>query len=333
MSSVAQSGSATTAIRRRGMPRVIYRGQIYQGRSGGRPTRVGTTIPTVTYTPAGVAREPGFFNPSNPFDTGRHGEQNKESLKGAPGEQASWWDYDLGKPKQGVLLNAAGFYGSTGAPSGGQGVGSGMAGGGLYDYSGDPVLQEALLDFAREEQAARSRLLEGKRRTLLQLGSRSVAERILGASDPTLAGIVEGPQGTSDFSRILKAYNDMLRGVEEQTSMGNTFFGTGRANAYTEAAYQRQQSEADRVFGAESQIQGFQDAFDNVMREIMIARRQMEQNAYYNNLDPYGDYSDYGVEGDPNSEYAIGGYGRSLLANAGSSIYPYAGIRGVRGAY
>lgn len=79
-----------------------------------------TRQPVVTYTPAGAARQPGFYNPDNPFDTGRAGETNRE-LNGGLGGRVAWWDYDRGAPMSGITLGDDGLY---------RGAGSGGAGGG-----------------------------------------------------------------------------------------------------------------------------------------------------------------------------------------------------------
>lgn len=65
--------------------------------------------PQVTYTPNGIARQPGFYNPDNPYDTGRHGESNRE-LNNGKGGKVDWWDYDKGQPKSGATLDGNGMW-------------------------------------------------------------------------------------------------------------------------------------------------------------------------------------------------------------------------------
>jgi len=85
-----------------------------------RQAAVKTPVPAVTYTPNGIPRQPGFFNPTNPYDTGRHGEKNRE-LNGGRGGKMEWWDYDRGMPKPGVALGADGLYRGPGGGGGGGG--------------------------------------------------------------------------------------------------------------------------------------------------------------------------------------------------------------------
>ena len=75
----------------------------------------------VTHTPDGAARVPGFFNPSNPYDTGRHGESNMEVLRrqGLPAEKVPGWDYDLERWKPGYGPSNPGFPGGGGSSAAG----------------------------------------------------------------------------------------------------------------------------------------------------------------------------------------------------------------------
>ncbi len=70
---------------------------------------LGAVEPKLTVTPAGAPRQPGYYNSSNPYDTGRHGEQNAE-LNGGRGGKLSGWDYDKGAPSPGTVLGDDGFY-------------------------------------------------------------------------------------------------------------------------------------------------------------------------------------------------------------------------------
>ena len=183
---------------------------------------------------------------------------------------------------------------NRGGGGGYTGGGGGYGGGGAsYNYATDPSLQEFMAYYNRERQAAGSRRDELRRRRLIQLGSRDVASRILGANDPILASISNDPNSTSDFGRVLKQYNDALRNTDESTSFENTYWGTGRAQEYQESAYGRQQTEADLIKGAEGDIQSYQDAYDNMLRQLEMEKRGAEQEAWmrqmYANLYSSGD--------------------------------------------
>lgn len=157
---------------------------------------------------------------------------------------------------------------------------SGPGGFGGFDYQYDPILQEFNLQAARDEQGARANLVEQQRRRLIALGSKSVAEKILGAEDPTLAGVSSEANATSQLGRIFKQYLDYLRDVDVGTSESNTFFGSGRATGYQDAAYGRQQAEFDAISGAETDLQGYQDALQQFLRQLMAERRSAEMDAW-----------------------------------------------------
>jgi type II secretory pathway pseudopilin PulG len=54
-----------------------------------------------TYTPLGAARAPGFYNFTNPYDTGFHGQINAEVARenGYDPGKVDWWDYDFSRPR------------------------------------------------------------------------------------------------------------------------------------------------------------------------------------------------------------------------------------------
>ena len=89
--------------------------------------------PKVTYTPGGVPRQPGYYNPGNLWDTGRPGESNREMNNGQGGSLPGW-DYDRGAPMEGAVLGPDGFYVLEG--------GGGGAGGGAL--TGSPYYQQVL---------------------------------------------------------------------------------------------------------------------------------------------------------------------------------------------
>lgn len=73
-------------------------------------------------TPNGIPKQPGYDNPYNPYDTGRHGEQNSE-LNGGRSNTMSGWDYDAGRPKPGAVKQSNGEWVMPGGSSGGGGGG------------------------------------------------------------------------------------------------------------------------------------------------------------------------------------------------------------------
>lgn len=173
--------------------------------------------------------------------------------------------------------------GPVAPPTGGGGPNRG-GGAPRYDYRTSPAYQEFLAYYNRERQSAGGRLTEAKRRRLIQLGSKDVARRILGESDPTLAGISSDAASTSDLGRLMKSYQDMLQQVEAETSMMNTFWGTGRAQGYEDAAYGRQMTEFDLISQAEQDLQSFQDNYSQYLRGLEGEKRGVEQEAWMNTM-------------------------------------------------
>lgn len=85
-----------------------------------------TPTPAITYTPNGIQRQPGYYNPYNPYDTGRNGEQNSE-LNGGRNATLSGWNYDLGQPYSGTALDPnTGLYNSETGGGGGGSFGPGF---------------------------------------------------------------------------------------------------------------------------------------------------------------------------------------------------------------
>lgn len=83
---------------------------------------------TITYTPNGIARQPGYYDPKNPYDTGRAGERNSE-LGGGKNTMAGW-DYDAGKARAGATMASDGVWHMPGGNVGGGGGGG--VGGSIY---------------------------------------------------------------------------------------------------------------------------------------------------------------------------------------------------------
>lgn len=186
--------------------------------------------------------------------------------------------------------------------------------------------------YNREKQAGRSRRDEARRRRLIQLGSRDVAARILGNADPILASISSDPNSTSDFGRVLKQYNDMLRGIDESTSFENTFWGTGRATGYQQSAYTRQQTEADLIKGAEGDIQSYEDAYAQMLRQLETERRQAENDAWMRQMwaNLFSSQSSGGTSGSTSGATAPNFF--APLANADPAALWAATLQGQSGA-
>lgn len=149
-----------------------------------------------------------------------------------------------------------------------------------FDYSHDPILQGFNAFSMAQTQSAGAALKEQQRKALIQLGSRPLAERVLGADDPTLASISADENSMSMLGQILRQFNRALTGIDTATSQANTFWGSARAQDYGDTAYARQKDE----FSAEQQIldllTGYQDEYDAFIRGLARDRFGVEEGAY-----------------------------------------------------
>ena len=110
------------------------------------------TLPATTYTPNGIQRQPGYYNPYNPYDTGRSGEANSE-LNGGQNATLQGWNYDLGSPYSNTPLGDNGLYNSE---AGGPGGGGGGALGGFgpeYDQLMADLKAQSVSDKASRDAA------------------------------------------------------------------------------------------------------------------------------------------------------------------------------------
>lgn len=112
--------------------------------------------PTITYTPNGIPRQPGYFDPKNPYDTGRAGERNAE-LGGGGKNTMSGWDYDRGAPRAGAVQQGDGVWVLPGQSSGGSGGGGGgIPGGALIaqaQLAAKARFQQRLADITKKRQS------------------------------------------------------------------------------------------------------------------------------------------------------------------------------------
>jgi hypothetical protein len=126
------------------------------------PPKPAPSQPKVTYTPDGAARAPGYVNPSNPYDTGYHGQQNAE--KGGGASKLPGWDYDNARPFNSSGVDANGMY--TGLGGGGGG------GGGTYSTAipGASQYTQAALMAKRAYDTAVANITQKRQGTLTQYG-------------------------------------------------------------------------------------------------------------------------------------------------------------------
>ncbi len=220
--------------------------------------------PQVTYTPNGIPRQPGFYNASNPYDTGRPGEQNRELNNGAGGK-LNGWDYDKGAPMQGTTLGSDGLY------SLGGGGGGGGSGGGALESS--PYYQQVLASTNSSAAADAA-----SRRTAIQQAVIGWGDAPEGFSDKF--GDVDQltrdlaskntSTGISTKARLLQARTDAIRKFTRSLSAR----GLRRSGAKG-YGLRRRQLEFD---------QGYADALSKLLGYTGSTYSQFGQNEYQRQL-------------------------------------------------
>jgi hypothetical protein len=180
--------------------------------------------PASSYVPGtDVSKVPGFYNPQNPYDTGRSGEQNPELARRAGLEQfepLAGWNYDLGRPGDGFVLDQNGFYVGSGGGSGGGG-GAGGAASSVFD----PLLAQLKSDLAAQGVSDLASRDSAIKRAIGLFGDPNLN---LGEAGKTLGfdlGAIIDPQtqqiaqqsyqsGVGTQARIDKANKDALRQIK-----------------------------------------------------------------------------------------------------------------------
>jgi hypothetical protein len=208
------------------------------------PVRTAATVPTTSYIPGtDVSRVAGFYNPQNPYDTGRSGEKNPELARAAGLEQFEdlpGWDYDLGRPMNvNAKLNSEGYY------SGLQGLAPGGGG-----SSSDPMLQKIRALSQQSLSNARSQAAALRKQAAIDTGDENIAKEI-GLDETTLAAVAANP-----FSRRKNFLNDALAAeteLEQGLNADNLFYSGHRVNQLSELG--RKRAEGETTIGSDLRSQ------------------------------------------------------------------------------
>lgn len=209
------------------------------------PVRQAATVPTTGYIPGtDVSRVPGFYNPQNPYDTGRAGEKNPELARAAGLEQFEdlpGWDYDLGRPMNvNSRLNAQGYY-DLQMPAGGGGAGG---------SSSDPMLQKIRALAQQSLSNARSQAAALRKQAAIETGDENIAREI-GLDDTTVSAVAANP-----FSRRKNFLNDALAAeteLEQGLNADNLFYSGHRVNELAELG--RKRAEGETTIGSDLRSQ------------------------------------------------------------------------------
>lgn len=247
------------------------------------PVRTAATVPATSYIPGtDVQRVPGFYNPSNPYDTGRHGETNAELGGGT--ELLAGWDYDLGRPvNANTKLNAQGYYDLTAPVAGGAG-----------GSSSDPMLQKIRALAQQSLSNARSQAVALRKQAAIDTGDEDIA-RGIGLDDATVAAVAANP-----FSRRKNFLNDALAAeteLEQGLNADNLFYSGHRVNELAELGRKRAEGEATIGSDLRSQLslidQNLAEAEYQAQLQELEAQRQAMLDALM-----YGGYGGgYGGDG------------------------------------
>lgn len=256
------------------------------------PVRQAATVPATSYIPGtDVPRVPGFFNPSNPNDTGRHGETNAELGGGT--ELLAGWDYDLGRPiNANTKLNAQGYYDLAAPVAGGAG-----------GSSSDPMLQKIRALAQQSLSNARDQAVALRKQAAIDTGDEDIAKQI-GLDDTTVAAVAANP-----FSRRKNFLNDALAAeteLEQGLNADNLFYSGHRVNELSELGRKRAEGEATIGGDLRSQLalidQNLAEAEYQAQLQELEAQRQAMLDALLS-----GGYGGYGGGDDYGSDYGGGG--------------------------
>lgn len=154
-----------------------------------------------------------------------------------------------------------------------------------YNYAADPILQELRSGAISDIGDAKRALVEGQRRELLRVGAKSVAQRVLGANDPTVAAVSDDPDtSTSALARIKKQTRDYTIGADDDLNKANLYYSSNRLNTLSEIQKQGLTAEGDTIAGLEDTLSGLEGGYVSAVDAINQRIRQAEQEAYMRSL-------------------------------------------------
>ncbi len=145
---------------------------------------------------------------------------------------------------------------------------------GAYNYSGDPVLQQALGQGVKLNNQADAQMVEDQRKSLLGFGSVDAARKLFGSDAGFLGSVGANPYST--LSNIAHKYDGTL-GLVNQTNenenMGNLFFSSDRLNTQLPEVYRQRGQDTYTATNA------FQDAMEQILQQDVGVHNQTAQNA------------------------------------------------------
>lgn len=178
----------------------------------------------ITYTPNGIPRQPGYYDPNNPYDTGRTGERNAE-LGGGGKNTMSGWDYDAGRPKDGAYKDEAGNWTIGGGGGGG--------GGGMSSLFANPYYQQYQSQLQAQQAADLSDTKSQLQQLLIQFGMVPTGFKdSYGAIDDTIRNLIEQntASGISQYARMMEGKDDVRR--ESLNRLGSRGLSRSGARGY-----------------------------------------------------------------------------------------------------
>lgn len=263
---------------------IAYGNTYYAGAGASQPTAASpqpTVAPAVTYTPNGIPRQPGYYDPNNPYDTGRAGERNAE-LNGGRKNTVAGWDYEKGAPSGQYQIDSNGIYQIPGLTAGGGGGG----GGGDAGIPGAAVLAQMGAQGLAEYKKAVARYNQQRLNTMTQYG-------YTGDVNPD-TGVVanmrvdpHNPYGTYQTMRYNNAVNyAQIRDQAFDRGLGGRGLG---AQGIEHARFQWGSADAAMAQALQQTLTGFdqgqQDAhqtYQNLLWQIELERiREAAQQAQF----------------------------------------------------
>lgn len=264
---------------------IAYGNLYYAGAGASQPTLASPAVqaaaPQVTYTPNGIPRAPGYFDPNNPFDTGRAGERNAE-LNGGRKSTVAGWNYDTGTPNGNFAVDANGVYQIPGLTAGGGGGG----GGGDAGIPGASQLAEMAAQGLAEYKKAVARYNQQRNQTMTTYGYKGQVDPETGVVSNMVVD-PHNPYGTYQTMRYNNAVNyAQLRNAAFDRGLGGRGLG---AQDVEHARFQwgsadaaMAQSLQQTLFGYDAGQQDAHQTYQNLLWQIELERiREAAANAQF----------------------------------------------------
>jgi hypothetical protein len=197
-----------------------------------------------------------------------------------------------------------------------------------YNLDTDPIVAQIKAANLQSVSGAEAAALEGKRNLLTQFGSQEIARRILGANDPTLAGISDNPDTSlSTLGQLARSYREQGRTADENLNQQNLFYSGARVRSLRDLGYGQQKDTANATSALNDKLAGL----DQAVLQAQDEARQREIQGRSDALSRAVQFAmQYGVDPGANGSEqpaATGSPASGVIDTGNMLIYPDGTIR------